>query len=130
MKQLLCHLFGDYILQSDWEANEKTKRALPAAIHATKYAVAFTPATRNVKALVTIGATHYVIDRYRLAKHVSWAKNQCAPVSHRYTWEEGKQNGGYSNATPPWMSTWLMIISDNAIHMAINAAAIKVFEDQ
>jgi hypothetical protein len=35
--QILIHAIGDYILQSDWMANEKTKRWFPAACHALVY---------------------------------------------------------------------------------------------
>lgn len=31
MPQLLLHMWGDYLTQSDWMANEKTKRFIPAA---------------------------------------------------------------------------------------------------
>src|SRR5678815_493843 len=41
--QLIAHAVGDYIFQSDWMANNKTKRSWPAAIHATTYAVSFLP---------------------------------------------------------------------------------------
>ncbi len=125
MKSLIAHLVGDYVLQSDWEAQEKTKRWFPAAVHAAKYTAAFVPLTRDPKALATIGFTHMVLDHYRLAKHVGWAKNQVAPASHRYPWSEGKENGGYSKNSPAWMSTWLMIITDNTIHMAINEYALN-----
>lgn len=128
-KQLLAHVVGDYILQTDYEAQEKTKRWLPAAMHATKYTAAFLPLTRNKKALVTIGATHLILDRYRLAKQLCWAKNQLAPKAYRYPWSEGKLNGGYSQNTPPYMSTWLMIIADNAVHMMINHYALEKFNE-
>ena len=39
--QLVAHAVGDYILQSDWMANEKTKRSLAAAVHALTYALPF-----------------------------------------------------------------------------------------
>ena len=130
MKQLLAHLFGDYVLQNHWEATQKTERSLPAASHAIKYTAAFLPVTRNPKALVTIGATHYILDRYRLAKQVAWFKNQVAvPAASRYTWDEGKKNAGYPEDVPPWLSTWLMILTDNSIHMLINYMAIKKFDD-
>jgi len=129
MKQLLAHLAGDYVLQNHWEATQKTEKALPALSHAVKYTAAFVPVTRNKKALAVIGVTHYVLDRYRLAKQVSWAKNQVAvPAEFRYTWEEGQKNAGYRSDVPPWLSTWLMIITDNAIHMGINYLAIRTFD--
>ncbi len=39
--QLLCHAIGDYVIQSDWMANEKTKRSLAALAHVLTYAVPF-----------------------------------------------------------------------------------------
>lgn len=38
---LLAHLVGDYLLQSDWMANEKTKRRWPAWAHAITYGLPF-----------------------------------------------------------------------------------------
>jgi hypothetical protein len=127
MKQLLAHLFGDYVLQTHWEATQKTEKSLPALSHAIKYTAGFVPLTKDWRALAVIGGTHYVLDRYRLAKQVSWAKNQLAPAESRYSWEEGKANAGYPESVPPWLSTWLMIISDNTIHMTINYLALEKF---
>ena len=39
--QLIAHAVGDYILQSDWMALEKTKRSLAAAVHALTYTLPF-----------------------------------------------------------------------------------------
>lgn len=124
MKQLLAHLSGDYLLQSHWEATEKTSRALPAASHAVKYTACFLPLTRNPKALAVIGGTHYVLDRYRLAKQVSWFKNNTF-VPERVMYDYDPENNGYPANTPKGLSTALMIITDNTIHMLINAWALK-----
>lgn len=35
--QIVAHMVGDYIIQSDWMATEKTKRSAVAAIHAVTY---------------------------------------------------------------------------------------------
>ena len=128
MKELLAHLTGDYVIQNNWEATEKVNHHLPALSHAAKYTACFVPLTRNPKALAIIGGTHFILDRYRLAKQISWAKNQVGvPKNHRYSWEEGKANAGYAKETPPWLSTWLMIIADNTIHMSINHWALNKF---
>lgn len=130
MKTLLAHLVGDYVLQNHWEATRKVEENLPALSHATKYTAAFLPVTRNWKALAVIGGTHFVLDRFRLAKQVAWFKNQVAvPADSRYTWAEGKANAGYPEGVPPWLSTWLMIITDNTIHMLINEWAVRKFND-
>lgn len=121
---LLAHGAGDYVIQTDWMATEKTKRWLPAVLHATTYTAAHIPVTRSWKALAVIGVTHAVIDRYRLARHVVWAKNQLAPHSHRKPWEECKATG-YDPDRPAWLAVWLMIIADNIIHLTINTEAIK-----
>lgn len=120
----IAHMVGDYVVQSDWMAQEKTSRWLPAVAHAASYAAAHLVVTRDPAALAVIGGTHAVIDRYRLARHVVWAKNQLAPARHRYPWSEGKGTG-YHQDRPPWMAVWLMIAADNTIHLAINAAAVE-----
>lgn len=127
MKQLLAHLVGDYLLQNHWEATQKTERALPAASHAAKYTAAFLPVTRNPKALLTIGVTHYFLDRYRLAKQVSWVKNTVFVPSDTL-YEYNPDDNGYPPGTPKGLSTALMIVTDNTIHMLINAWAIRRFD--
>lgn len=120
---LIAHMLGDYVIQSDWMAAEKTKRWWPAVAHAATYTLPFLIVTRSPLALLVIGVTHAVIDRYRLARHVCWAKNQLAPAAYRAPWSECKATG-YSPDKPAWMSVWLMIAADNTAHIAINAAAV------
>lgn len=124
MHRLLAHLAGDYLLQTNQLAQQKVGNSLPAAIHAASYTACFLPITRDWRRLAVIGGTHFVIDRWRLAKHVIWAKNQLAPADWRYSWEEGKANSGFDNLTPIWLSTWLMIIVDNTAHLALNELAL------
>lgn len=93
---LLAHLTGDYIAQSHWMATEKTHRWLPAVLHGLTYAACYLLATRSVLALLVIGGTHVVIDRYRLARHVVWAKNQMAPRRAR----PGHTPTGYGDDVP------------------------------
>jgi hypothetical protein len=121
---ILAHLVGDYLLQTDWMAQEKTRRWAPALAHAGTYGLPFLVITRSPLALAVIVGTHAVVDRYRLAKHVCWAKNQLAPASHRYPWREGRATG-YRDDAPMWMTVWLMIIADNTLHLLINVAAVR-----
>jgi hypothetical protein len=122
MARLLAHAFGDYGIQSDWMASEKTKRSLPAAAHALTYTACFLPLTRDWRRLAVIGGTHFVIDRWRLARHLAWAKNQLAPKAYR----PGHTTTGYSVDKPPWLSFWLMILLDNSAHLLINELALTV----
>ncbi|MFG2826098.1 DUF3307 domain-containing protein [Streptomyces sp. NPDC048434] len=121
---LLAHLAGDYLIQSHWMATEKTKRWWPAIAHAVTYGVPFLLVTQSLAALAVIVGTHAVIDRYRLARHVVWVKNLAAPKAFRHGWAECSDTG-YPQDTPPWMAVWLMIIADNTIHLAINAAVVR-----
>ena len=73
--QILAHLIGDYVLQSHWMAQEKTKQSFAAAVHATTYTLPFLFLTQSVAALAFILWTHFLIDRFRLARYVVWAKN-------------------------------------------------------
>lgn len=133
--QLLCHAVGDYVLQSDWMANNKTRRSVAALAHAVTYALPFLLLHPSATAVVVIVSTHFVIDRWRLARYVVWAKNaflapdgppipQLIRGTHRLSWQNC-QHTGYSASTPPWLATWLMIIADNVLHVAINGLALK-----
>lgn len=116
----MAHMVGDYIIQSDWMAQEKTRRWWPAIAHGVTYTLPFVLVTQSPAALVVIAGTHVVIDRYRLARHVVWFKNQFAPFAFR----PGHTATGHGDDRPAWLSTWLLIIADNVIHMVINVAAV------
>ncbi len=122
---LIFHAVGDYVTQSDWMAQQKTKSIIPAAAHALIYSTPFLLLTQSWVALLFIAGTHFVIDHWRLARYVCWAKNFLAPRSYwPAPWEDCKATG-YSPGTPPFMSIWLMIIADNVMHILCNAYAIK-----
>lgn len=121
---ILAHFVGDYILQSHWMAVEKVKRWWPAIVHGAIYTLPFLFVTQSPWALLVIGGTHAIIDRYRLAKYLVWAKNQIGPKDFRPTFEEAMGNGGYSASTPVWLSSFLLFVADNTLHFAINAAAV------
>jgi hypothetical protein len=78
-ESLVAHLVGDYLLQSDWQASEKTKKSVAAFLHALTYTLPFLLLTQSLPALGFILGTHFVIDRWRLARYVCWAKNWIAP---------------------------------------------------
>jgi len=116
---LLGHFVGDYLLQSDWMAQEKTSRWFPAICHGITYGLPFLLVTQWWLPLLIIVGTHIVIDRYRLAKYVVWAKNFLAPRRYWYPLEQCKTTG-YPDDRPAWLTVWLMIIADNTIHIVIN----------
>ena len=125
---LLAHLVGDYLLQNDEMATKKTTSWAWALLHGAVYTLPFMLITLNPWALLIIGGTHAIIDRYRLAKHFIWAYNNFTTTkAFHYEWSEAKANGGYPASKPVWMSTWLMIVIDNSLHLLLNVAAIAIF---
>lgn len=149
--QIVAHLVGDYILQSDRMALEKTASSRWAAYHALSYALPFLLLTASPVALAVIVGTHFAIDRWRLARYVCWLKNfvgsgwtieqasaflgWCArlgrdPVTavvwtpYRRPWSECTKTG-YPDSRPDWMAVWLLIFCDNCLHVLINGVAIE-----
>lgn len=117
--QILAHLVGDYLLQSHWMATEKTKQSTAAAVHAVTYALPFVFLTRSVGALAFIVGTHFLIDRFRLARFVVWIKNG--------DWQSAPTATGYREDVPAWLAVWLLIIADNTLHLICNGVAIATF---
>lgn len=120
--QLLAHLAGDYLLQSDWMAAEKTKRLSVAAVHALCYSLPFLLLRPSLAAWAVIVATHAIIDRWRLARFVVWAKEWLSP---RRPPPLTDCPTGYAADKPPWLAVWLLILADNTLHITINGLALR-----
>lgn len=119
--QLYVHALGDYILQSDWMAINKTKAHVPAFVHAAVYSLPFGIFGSSVTAWLVIFVTHFFIDRYRLARYIVWLKNWIGP---NRPWIECEATG-YPADRPAWLTVWLLIIADNILHVGINALALR-----
>lgn len=117
----LAHMVGDYLIQSHWMANAKTKHWWPAILHGVTYTLPFALITQSPAALAVIAGTHVLIDHYRLARYVVWFRNQLAPSGWRPALAEAT---GTPAEAPVWLSTWLLFIADNILHMLINIAAV------
>lgn len=127
--QLLAHAIGDYILQSDWMANAKTKQSVAALAHVLTYMLPFLFLRPSPLALATIVGTHFLIDRWRLARYVVAFKNWSLGglfmrMSLTSYWHSCNQATGYPEATPAWLAVWLLIIADNILHVVINGLAL------
>lgn len=121
MEQLLLHLVGDYLTQTDWMAREKTRRWWPAVVHVTVYTLPFLFLTTSVKALVFIWLTHLLIDHLALARYLIFAKNWLTQPS--LSWKDCSPTG-YPNHVPVYLSAWLFIITDNTLHLLCNYFAL------
>lgn len=127
---LLCHLIGDYVLQSHVMATRKTSSWWWALIHAAFYSIPFAALLWMTAALVpalvallVIGGTHAYIDRYAIA--AKWCR--WYGVGHPGIWwrpySVGEMRAEFA-PPPPFLGVWLTIIVDNTMHLAINAAAV------
>lgn len=112
---LLFHFIGDYLLQNDWMASNKTKSSFAAFIHALTYSALFALIT-NLEEWLVIFGTHFLIDRFRLA--VYWIK--------LVNWNWKSKNYGYSDDKPAFLSIWLLIIIDNTFHILINTLCLTL----
>lgn len=111
----ILHLVGDYLLQNDYMAAEKTKNSGVALAHASIYSIPFyLLVPDNTFWWWLIFGSHFLIDRYRLAQY--WIR--------LVNWKWDSDNFGYSEDKPKWMSVWLLIIVDNTFHIIFNSTAI------
>lgn len=121
MEQILLHLLGDYVTQTNKMATKKTGDSWWALMHAVVYATPFL-LLGSLSAAAVIMASHFAMDRFRLAKYVVYAKNLITEPKLR--WEDCSLTG-YHRDVPAWMSVWLMIAADNTLHLCINWAALR-----
>jgi hypothetical protein len=122
MEQLLLHLIGDYVTQTDWMAKRKNDSFPVALLHAAVYSLPFLLITRSMAAMSVIFLSHAVIDHYRLVRFLIFAKNWTMDRSLR--WADCRTTG-YHKDVPAWLAVWLMIAVDNTTHLAINYAALR-----
>lgn len=136
MEQLLCHLVGDYFLQSDWMALNKNKKTIPCLVHVIFYTIIFLFITNNIQALSLIALTHFIIDRWSIAKYIIYIKNFINPTFSYYSFDQCSVTGYYDSwrnpdegqaARPKFITTWLYIISDNTLHLLCNFIILKMF---
>ena len=121
--QLVAHLIGDYILQSHDMATKKTSSSFWAGLHALTYTAPFFFITNSVEALALIFGSHFLVDRFRLARFLVWLKNE-----HFLPFGAKPMTAtGYQDDVPAWLAVWLLIIADNTIHIVCNGLAIWWF---
>lgn len=107
MIQLIQHLFGDFCFQADWMAEHKGKFTLQGwiacLVHCLIYAGCFIIITQDPVKLLLIFATHFIIDKFRLAYY--WCE----------LFEVGKRFD-FSN----WLKIYLIFMVDMAFHLSCN----------
>jgi hypothetical protein len=143
---LLCHFVPDYLLQTDWMAMNKSKKSWNCLVHCLIYTVCFLLLTTSWKALLFIGVTHFILDRFHiiLKKLIYW-KN-CFPVGPVAPWRMCDSTGFYDDSPyntykqnkhtdkkygKPrhfFITMWLYIIHDNILHLICNLIALTLLK--
>lgn len=114
MLQLICHLIGDYCLQTHWMAAYKVKDLRIAALHATFYMVPFWLCfTIPTWPFLAMWGSHTLIDRYGLGRRYC----SFMGVGVHGPWTHFGLGG---SPAPDYLRTWLTIIVDNTMHLTIN----------
>jgi hypothetical protein len=121
MEQLILHLAGDYVTQTDWMARNKDRALWPAACHALVYGLPFL-VIGSPRAVLAIVAGHLIIDRFGLARYVlrmkCWLGSAHTPGSDCL-------GTGLPKDMPEWRAWWLLVAVDNTMHLALNYAALR-----
>lgn len=116
MRQLIAHLIGDYLVQTDYLAAAKVQRTrvgVRAAVwHAASYTACFLPLTRNPLRLAVIGVTHGLLDHYRPLPRLIAAKDKALTPR------------GWPSTPAKDVPFWLHVVVDNSIHLLINELAL------
>jgi Protein of unknown function (DUF3307) len=146
---IICHLIGDFVLQNHVMATRKTSSSLWCGIHVCLYTLPFLVLVRSPTALAIILGTHFIIDRFALAK--MWTEfygvGSEGYFARRYRerfnaeWERRKREQAASifpdfatldvkmkpDFVPPpsFLGVWLIIIVDNTFHLLINHIAVN-----
>jgi hypothetical protein len=146
MEQLLTHLLGDFVLQSDWMALNKSKHSIPCLVHVLIYTFCFWLfITHSWPALLVLGGTHFLIDRFHIPlKRFIWLRGHLNPLIDYPPFKYCDSTGYYDDSpfntyrnTDPvfevacgkprlfFISMWLYIAHDNFLHLTINFLALK-----
>ncbi len=121
MIQLFLHLLGDYFLQNDWMASNKSKWTITGwfacNIHCLLYSIPFGLYYNDFGIFAWIFISHFLIDKFGLAVYVTKFVN----------WNWKSKNFGFGESRPPHLTVWITIIRDNSMHIACNYFIIKYF---
>jgi len=148
---LLCHFVGDFYLQSDWMALNKNKKTFNCLVHVLFYTACFLVLTTSWKALLFIGGTHFIIDRFpAFLKRLIWWRNHfptgvypsfqhCnttgyyddSPYNSYTRGPKNEVNELYKKYGRPrhfFITIWLYIIHDNLLHLTCNLIALTLLK--
>ena len=121
--QIGLHGFGDYFLQSSWMSTNKIKNSWAAMAHALAYSAPFLLIGPSLNAWLFIAISHFFIDRFRLIRFINYANHFLSPPSYWMKWKDCNETG-YPNDLPPYLKKFLVVTSDNFLHIFCNGFAL------
>jgi hypothetical protein len=147
----LCHIIGDFWLQSDWMAMNKSKKSWNCLVHVLIYTSMFLFLTASWKALLFIGVTHFILDRWHfILKRAIWWRNHfptgdyppfvlCdttgyyddSPYNTKPFEKYSKEHQeilveDYGKPRLFFITMWLYIFQDNTLHLICNLIALTL----
>lgn len=115
---LLCHLVGDFCLQNDWMAAKKREDSFHCGVHVAVYTAVFLAITQSIWALLLIAGTHFLIDRFGLAR--KW----CEFYGVGFPWSQTPNPDKHAFTTllpePEYKTFWLIVVVDQSFHLVCN----------
>jgi hypothetical protein len=130
---LLCHFVPDFWLQTDWMAMNKSRKSWNCFVHVLIYTSCFLILTTSWKALLFIGATHFILDRWHtILKRMIWWKNHFPTFKYppfNYCNTSGYYEAAvhfYGKPRLFFITMWLYIIQDNILHLICNLIALTL----
>jgi len=141
---LLCHFLGDFWLQSDWCALNKSKKSWNCFVHVLIYTACFLVLTTSWKALLFIGGTHFILDRWHIIlRRMIWWKNHfptgkyppfrlCDSTGY---YDDSPYNSAslnkhvierYGQPRHFFITIWIYIVLDNVLHLICNLIALTL----
>ncbi|NIA19527.1 MAG: DUF3307 domain-containing protein [Xanthomonadaceae bacterium] len=102
---LTAHLFGDFVIQTDWMANNKKNSSWACGIHVGTYMLPFLVCGLHWWQLALIAVQHFAQDR---SGFITWFL----------------QTTGKREMTEAPMAPWSIIVVDNSFHLAWITAVI------
>ncbi len=140
---LLCHFMGDFWLQTPWMALNKSKKTFNCLVHVLIYTTCFLLLTTSWKALLFIGITHFILDRWHvILRRTIWWKNHFPTGKYppfKYCDTTGYFDTSpinsckpdeaipyYGHPQPFYITIWLYIFQDNILHLLCNLIALTL----
>ncbi len=125
MLQLLCHLVGDYLLQTERMALNKSKDSLICITHCITYSLPFAYFLHlSYASVLLIFSSHFILDRFSLAKFFCKFRNMYVDCidEHKVCEITGLRSDRIESIK------WLVyIVTDNTFHLLCNYLAIAYF---